>query len=138
MKRAVAVVMGTILIGLMLAGCVTTQSGQPKVTFNTTDTGKIKSAIISELKKSDYKVVSETNDVLILEGRKLGSTGSELMHAIFKFENTGEANTVTVQAFQKSEAGFGRDTYSADLTYTNDGAILLQKLQKIKAQVESE
>ena len=137
MKRAVAIIMGTIFIGLMLTGCVTTQSGQPKVTLNTIDIGKIKSAIIDDLKKSNFKVVSDSNDVLILEGRKLGSTGSDLMHAILKFENTGGATTVIMQAFQKSEAGFSRNTYSADLTYSNEGAILLQKLQKIKEQVES-
>lgn len=140
MKRAIAVVC-RILIGLMLTGCVTTQSGQsgqPKVTFNTTDIGKIKSAIINEFKKLNYKVVSESNDSLKLEGRRLGYTGANLMHAIFKMENAGDSTTVLIQAFLKSAAGFGRDTYSEEITYSNTGAQLVQILKRVKAQVESE
>ena len=138
MKRTIAVVVGTILIGLMLTGCVTTQSGQPKVTFNTTDKGKIKSAIINEFKKVNFKVVSESNDGLILEGRRLGTTGSTLMHAILKMETTGDSTTVISQAYLKSAAGFGRDTYSEDITYSQSGVQVVQILKKAKAQVESE
>ena len=83
MKRAIAVVVGTILIGLMLTACATTSSGPPVVTFNTTDRGKIKSAIIDEFKKFEFKVVSQTNDSLVLEGRRLGYTGRDIMDAIF-------------------------------------------------------
>lgn len=138
MKRAVAVVVGTIIIGLLLTGCVTTQSGQTKVTFNTTDRGKIKSAIINDFKKLEFKVVSESNDIIILEGRRLGYTGADIMHAIFKMETAGDSTTVLVQAFLKSAAGFGRDTYAEDITYSNTGSQLVQILQRIKVQVESE
>ncbi|MGD9159879.1 MAG: hypothetical protein PVG39_15795 [Desulfobacteraceae bacterium] len=140
MKRAIAVVVGTILFGLMLTGCVTTQSGQsgqPKVTINTTDMGKIKSAIINEFKKLNYKVVSESDDIIKLEGRRLGYTGANLMHAIFKMENTGDSTAVLAQAFLKSDAGFGRQTYSEEITYSNSGAQLVQILKRVKAQVES-
>jgi hypothetical protein len=138
MKRAIAVMVGIILICLMFAGCVTTQSGQPKMIFNSMDRGKIKSAIINNFKKVDFKVVSENNDVLVLEGRRLGSTGAELMHAILKMENTGTSTTVLVQAFLKSEASFNRDSYVEDITYSNAGAETLKILQNAKAQVESE
>lgn len=138
MKRAIAVVMGMILIGLMHTGCATTQSGQPKVTFNTTDKGKIKSAIINDLKKLEFKVVSESKDSIILEGKRLGYTGADLIHAIFKMENAGDSTTVLVQAYLKSAAGFGRDTYVDDITYSNTGRELLKILQRIKVQVESE
>jgi hypothetical protein len=138
MKRIIAVIVGTILICLMLTGCVTTQSGQPKVTFNSMDGGKIKSAIINKFKKVDFKVVSDNNDVLILEGRRLGSTGAELMHAILKMENAGTSTTVLVQAFLKSEASFNRDSYVEDITYSNAGAETLKILQDAKTQVESE
>ena len=136
MKRVVAVV-GTILIGLMLTGCVTTQSG-PQVTFNTTDKGKIKSAIINDFKKIEYKVFSESGDLLILEGRRLGYTGPDLMHAFFNMSTAGDSTIVSIQAFLKSEVSFGRTKYSDNITYSNDGALLVQKLKRIKAQVESE
>ena len=136
MKRAIAVVVGTILIGLMLTGCVTT-SGQPGVTFNTTDRGKIKSAIINEFKKLNFKPVSENNDALILEGRRLGSTGAELMHAIFKMETVGDTTPVVIQAYLKSAASFGRDSYVEDITYGNAGAETLKILQRVKIQLES-
>ena len=138
MKRTIAVVLGIILICLMLTGCVTTQSGQPKVTFNTMDKGKIKSAIINDFKKINFKVVSESNDILVLEGKRLGSTGAELMHAIFKMETAGNSTTVLIQAFLKSEASFNRDSYVEDITYGNAGVETLKILQRIKAQVESE
>ena len=138
MKRTIAVVMGSILICLMLTGCATMQSGQPKVTFNTTDRGKIKSAIINDFKKLNFKVVSENIDSLILEGRRLGYTGSDIMHAIFKMENAGDSTTVLIQAYLKSAAGFGRDTYTEEVTYSNTGAELIKMLKRIKDQVESE
>ncbi len=137
MKRTIAVVAGIILICLMFAGCVTTQSGQPKVTFNTLDKGKIKSAIINDFKKLDFKVVSESNDILILEGRRLGSTGAELMHAILKMETAGTSTTVLVQAFLKSAASFNRESYTEDITYSNAGAETLKILESAKAQLES-
>jgi hypothetical protein len=138
MKRAIAVVAGTILIGLMLSGCVTTQSGPPEVTFNTTDTGKIKSAIINDLKKLDFKVVSDTYDNFILEGRRLGETGTDTMHAIFSMGTTGDSTSVVYQAYLKADASFGRNTYVEDITYGNTGAALLKILKNVKAQVESE
>jgi len=138
MKRAISVVVSTILIGLMLAGCVTT-SGQPEVTFNTTDRGKIRSAIINEFKKVDFKVFSQNNDVLVLEGRRLGATGAETMHAIFKMETAAESMTaVSIQAFLKSAASFGRDSYVEDITYSNAGAETLKLLQRAKAQLEAQ
>lgn len=138
MKRAIAVVVGTILIALMLTGCATMQSGQPKVTFDTTDRGKIKSAIINDFKKLEFKVSSESNDSIILEGRRLGYTGADLMHAIFKMETAGDSTTVLVQAYLKSAAGFGRDTYVEEITYDRTGAELLKILRRIKVQVESD
>lgn len=138
MKRAIAVIVDTILIGLMLAGCATMQSGQPEVTFNTTDRGKIKSAIINDFKKLGFKVVSETRDNLILEGRRLGSTGSDTMHAIFNMTTTGDSTKVLIQAYLKSDASFGRDSYVEDITYGNTGAEVLKILKQAKAQVESE
>ncbi len=139
MKRAIAVVVGSILISLMLTGCATTQSGQPRVTFNTTDKGKIKSAIINDFKKLQFKVVSESNDSITLEGRRLGYTGSDIMHAIFNMVTTDDSSTtVLIQAYLKSAAGFGRDTYVEDITYGNTGAELLNILEHIKVQVEPE
>ena len=138
MKRAVAIVAGMILICLMLTGCVTTQSGQPGVTFNTTDRGKIKSAIINEFKKLNFKPVSESTDVFVLEGRRLGSTGADMMHAIFKMETTGGTTAVLVQAYLKSAASFNRDSYVEDITYGNAGVETLKILQRVKAQIESE
>jgi len=137
MKRAIAVVVDTILIGLMLTGCATTQSGQPVVTFNTTDRGKIRSAIINDFKKLEFKVVSETSDNLILEGRRLGYTGSDTMHAIFNMTTTGDSTRVLIQAYLKSDASFGRDSYVEDITYSVTGTELLKILQRIKVQVES-
>jgi ABC-type glycerol-3-phosphate transport system substrate-binding protein len=137
MKGAIAVVVGTILIGLMLTGCATTQSGQPTVTFNTTDRGKIKSAIINDFKKLEFKVVSETSDSLILEGRRLGYTGTDTMHAILKMVTTGNSTSVVAQAYLKSAGSFGRDQYIEDITYDLTGTELLKILQRAKAQVES-
>jgi hypothetical protein len=138
MKRAIAVVVDTILIGLMLTGCATTQSGQPVVTFNTTDRGMIKSAIINDFKKLEFKVVSETSDNLILEGRRLGYTGSDVMRAIFNMATTGDSTRVISQAYLKSEGSFGRDQYIEDITYSLTGTELLKILQRVKVQVESE
>jgi ABC-type glycerol-3-phosphate transport system substrate-binding protein len=138
MKKAIAVVVGTILIGLMLAGCATTQSGQPAVTFNTLDRGKIRSAIINDFKKLEFKVVSETNDGLILEGRRLGYTGRDTMHAILRMVTTDGSTTVAAQAYLKSEGSFGRDQYTDEITYSLTGTELLKILQRVKAQVESE
>jgi len=137
MKRAIAVVVDTILIGLMLTGCATTQSGQPGVTFNTTDRGKIKSAIINDFKKLEFKVVSETSDNLILEGRRLGYTGRDTMHAILRMVTTDGSTTVTAQAYLKSEGSFGRDQYTDEITYSLTGTELLKILQRVKVQVES-
>ena len=138
MKRAIAAVVDMIFIGLMLAGCATTQSGQPAVTFNTTDRGKIKSAIIDDFKKMEFKVVSDTSDVLILEGRRLGYTGRDMMHAILRMVTTDGSTTVAAQAYLKSEGSFGRDQYTDEITYSVTGTELLNILQRVKAQVESE
>ena len=138
MKRAIAAVVGVILIGLMLAGCATMQSGQPAVTFNTTDRGKIKSAIINDFKNFEFKVVSETSDVLILEGRRLGYTGQDTMHAILQMVTTDGSTTVAAQAYLKSEGSFGRYQYTDEITYSVTGTELLKILQRVKAQVESE
>jgi len=138
MKRAIADVVGAILIGLMLTGCATTQSGQPVVIFNTRDRGMIKSAIINDFEKLEFKVVSETSDNLILEGRRLGYTGSDVMHAIFNITTTGDSTTVRVQAYLKSAASFGRVQYTDEITYGVTGTELLKILQRVKAQIESE
>ena len=138
MKRAIAVVAGMILIGLMLTGCATTQSGQLKVTFNTPDKGKIKSLIINDFKKLEYKVVSESNDSVTLEGKRLGYTGADRMHAIFNMVRTDDSTTVLIHAYLLSAAGFGRTTYAEDVTYGNTGAELQKILERIKVQVESE
>ena len=138
MKRAIAVVVGVILIGLMLTGCATTQSGQPGVTFNTTNRGKIKSAIINDFKKLGFKVVSQTNDSLVLEGRRLGYTGSDMMHAILRMETAGGSTTVAAQAYLKSAGSFGRDQYTEEITYSLSGTELLNILKRVKAQVESQ
>ena len=137
MKRAIAVVVGTILIGLMLTGCATTQSGRPGVTFNTTDRGKIKSAIINEFKKLEFKVVSETSDSLVLEGRRLGYTGRDTMHAILRMATTDGSTSVVAQAYLKSEGSFQRDQYTEEITYGLTGTELLKILQRVKVQVES-
>ena len=138
MKRAIAVVVGMILMGLMISACATTQSGSPVVIINTTDKGKIRSAIIDEFKKYEFKVVSQTNDSLVLEGRRLGSTGRDIMHAIFNMVTTTEGSTViTINAYTKSAAGFGRDVYAEDITYGITGTELLKILNRVKAQVES-
>jgi hypothetical protein len=138
MKRAIAVVVGTILVGLMLTGCATTQSAQPGVTFNTTDRAKIKSAIINDFKNLEFKVVSETGDVLILEGRRLGYTGRDTMHAILRMVTTDGSTTVAAQAYLKSEGSFGRNQYTDEITYSVTGTELLKILQRVKVQVESE
>jgi hypothetical protein len=137
MKGAIAVVLGAILVGLMFTGCATTQSGQPGVTFNTTDRGKIRSAIISEFKKLEFKVVSKTNDGLILEGRRLGFTGSDTMHAILRMATTDGSTTVAAQAYLKSAGSFGRDQYTEEITYSLTGTEVLKILQRAKVQVES-
>ena len=137
MKSAIAVVVGSILIGLMLTGCATTQSGQPRVTFNTTDRGKIKSAIINEFENMDFKVVSESYDSLVLEGRRLGYTGSDKMHAIFNMVTTGDSTIVIVQAYLKTSVEYGKVIYSEVITYGITGTELLRILQRIKVQVES-
>lgn len=138
MKRVIAVVVGTILMGLMLSACATMSSGPPVVTINTTDRGKIKSAIIDEFKKLEFKVVSQTNDSLVLEGRRLGYTGRDKMDAIFNMLTTTDGSTaITIKAYGKSAAGFGRQTYTGDITYSLTGTEMLKILNRVKTQVES-
>ena len=139
MKRAIVVVVGSVLIGLILAGCATTQSGKPTVTFNTTDRVKIQSAIIDEFDKMDFKVVSQNNDSLILEGRRLGYTGSDRMHAILNMiSTTADSTIVVIEAYLKQEAGFGRNIYSQDVTYDTTGAEVVRILKRVKTQIESQ
>ena len=138
MKRAIAVVVGTILMGLMISACATTSSGPPVVTINTTDRGKIQSAIIDEFKKLEFRVVSRNNDSLVLEGRRLGFTGRDLMDAIFNMVTTTDgATAITIKAYSKSDASFNRQAYTGDITYSITGTEVLKILNRVKVQLES-
>jgi hypothetical protein len=143
MKRAIAVVVGTFAIGLILTGCAATQrsatwSIRPQVNINTPDRKKIKSAIINDFTNIGFKVVAESDRNIVLSGRRLGYTTTDIMHAIIDMVTTGDSTRVTAQAYLRSEGSFGREQYTEEISQGMTGAELQRILERIKVQVESQ
>jgi hypothetical protein len=143
MKKAVAFFVGIFLIGLMLIGCAGTQGSatrsiRPQVNINSPDIKKIKSAIIDDFKNVGFKVVSESDRNIVLSGKRLGYTTTDIMHAMINMVTTGNSTRVTAQAYLRSQASFGREQYTEDISHGVTGAELQRILEGIKVQVESQ
>jgi len=155
MKKMYAVFIGAILMGLMLAGCATTQrlatpSGKPEVNINTTDRGKIKSVIINEFMNAGFTMVSESDYSVVfskpMEGfggvmyqAMLGNSysSSPEWNARINMATTGSSTRVMSQAVVRMQNAFGREDVN-DMTDGKAGAQLQEILQRIKAQVEAQ
>ena len=154
MKRVNAVI-GVILMGLMLAGCATTQrlatpSGKPEVNINTTDRGKIKSVIINEFMNAGFTMVSESDYGVVfskpMEGfggvmyqAMLGNSysSSPEWNARINMATSGDSTRVMAQAVVRMQNAFGREDVN-DMTNGKSGVQLQEILQRIKSQVETQ
>jgi len=154
MKRA-DVVISIILISLMIAGCATTQrlttpSGKPEVTINTTDRGKIKSVIINEFMNAGFTMVSESDYGIVfskpMEGfggimykAMLGNlySSSPEWNVRINMATTGDSTRVMAQAIVRMQNAFGQEDVN-DMTKGKAGVQLQEILQRIKVQVETQ
>ncbi len=155
MKKTYGVLIGAILMGLMLAGCATTQrlatpSGKPEVNINTTDRGKIKSVIINEFMNAGFTMVSEGDYSVVfskpMEGfggvmyqAMLGNSysSSPELNARINMATTSSSTRVMAQAVVRMQNAFGREDVN-DMTDGKAGAQLQEILQRIKTQVEAQ
>jgi membrane-associated protease RseP (regulator of RpoE activity) len=143
----------TIVTILIFESCTVTQplatpSGKPDVTINTTDRGKIKSAIINRFMSGGYQMVSESDYGVvfsrqwnnfngILYQSLLGNSYSSTPNVIIRINmaTLDGATRVLLQPSVSMQNAFGREDIN-ELTNRDLLTQFQQLLQEIKNEVE--
>jgi PBP1b-binding outer membrane lipoprotein LpoB len=142
----------SLIICLILGGCYTTSqsvstpTAKPEVIINSTDIGKIKSAVINYYMDMDYSIISESDYSMVF------STAEEPFGTAAYKALTGEYNSTSRQTIRISIATVSNSTRmlaKANFIIKNENGredvkdvsndwadLLLKQLQTIKAQAE--